>query len=88
MINPWIIIIAASALISSYGFGYYMGWQGKIADYEADKASVDEETRVDNERVDKGYDIASKEIRKTPVSSCVGAGSAAAVDWLRHNYRK
>lgn len=86
--NPWVIIVFAVGLLSAYSFGYYSGWQGKTDAYTLAALETGENTRIDSEKVDKGHDIASKEIRKTPSNGCVGTGSAAAVDWLQHNYRK
>jgi len=86
--NPYLILAAIVLVGASFGAGYYAGWQGKIADYKADKAEIDEGTRIDNEKVDKGHDIASKEIRKIPSGSCVGPRTGGASDWLSNNYRK
>ena len=86
--NPWLILGALTLVGASFGAGYYSGWQGKKAQYERLEAEAAQDSRIANEKVDKGYDIASKEIRKIPSGSCVGPRVGGATDWLSNNYRK
>lgn len=88
IINPWLILGVLGLLVASFGLGYYSGWQGKIDDYEADITEAAKDSRIGNEKVNKGYDITSKEIRKVPAGNCVGPRVGAGVEWLSDNYRK
>lgn len=85
--NPWLIIAAIALVSGSFGLGYYSGWQGKIRDYERDIAEAAQDSRIGNEKVNVGHDIASKEIRKIPAGNCVGPRIGGAAQWLSDNYR-
>lgn len=85
--NPYVIVAILVALGLLLWGAYNKGWDDRETAYELAISKAAKDSRIVNEGIDKGYDIASKEIRKIPSNGCVGTVTGGASDWLRSHYR-
>lgn len=66
--------------------GYARGYDTAEKKYEKALAEARQKTDARLAKMEKGYDSASKEIRKIPSGGCVGPANSSATDWMRENY--
>lgn len=85
--NPYVILALIIALGGLLFLAYNKGRKDCETAHALAQAEAAKVSRVTNEGIDKGYDLASKEIRKAPDGGCVGPAAGSASDWLRSHYR-
>jgi len=85
--NPYVLLACIVALVALLWGAYEKGQKDCKTAYELAQANAAKDSRIVNEGIDRGYDLASKEIRKIPSNGCIGTVTGGAVDWLRAHYR-
>jgi hypothetical protein len=84
---PWIALSLIVVLCATFYAGHRHGYTARENEYVLADVQAKDAARETLTGMEKGYDTASKEIRKTPDGGCVGPASGNAGEWLRNSYK-